>query len=159
MNLDKTNRWLTLLANIGVMAGIVFLAVEVNQNSAELEQSNAVATAQGPFQVNTVMDNSYRAMAQNPVLAKLVKDGHESPESLTELEREQFAWWLRANINASEAAWFYYDQGLIQEEYFGGYRSATCNRLTTNGGRWWWDDNAEFYADGFISFVEQNCLQ
>jgi len=33
MDLEKLNKWLTLLANIGVLAGIIFLAIEIRQNS------------------------------------------------------------------------------------------------------------------------------
>ena len=33
MDLEKLNTWLTLLANIGVLAGIIFLAIEIRQNS------------------------------------------------------------------------------------------------------------------------------
>jgi hypothetical protein len=33
MNMDKLNKWLMLVANIGVIVGIAFLAVEVNQNN------------------------------------------------------------------------------------------------------------------------------
>lgn len=33
MNFDQLNRWLTLVANIGVIAGIVFLAYELRQNN------------------------------------------------------------------------------------------------------------------------------
>lgn len=33
MNLDKLNNWLSLLANLGVVAGIIFLAIEIRQNS------------------------------------------------------------------------------------------------------------------------------
>ena len=40
MDLDRLNKWLTLLANFGVVAGIIFLAVEVRQNQALLEQSH-----------------------------------------------------------------------------------------------------------------------
>jgi hypothetical protein len=40
MNLDKLNQWLTLLANFGVVAGIVFLAIEIRQNQALLEQNH-----------------------------------------------------------------------------------------------------------------------
>ena len=32
MNTDRLNRWLTLLANLGVLAGIILLLVELNQN-------------------------------------------------------------------------------------------------------------------------------
>ncbi len=41
MNNAKLNKWLTLLANISVVAGIVFLGIEVRQNTQTLEQ-NAV---------------------------------------------------------------------------------------------------------------------
>lgn len=40
MNVDQINRWLMLAANIGVIAGIVFLAVEIQQNN-ELMASQA----------------------------------------------------------------------------------------------------------------------
>ena len=33
MDIEKLNRWLALGANIGVLAGIVFLALEINQSS------------------------------------------------------------------------------------------------------------------------------
>ena len=33
------NKWLTLLANISVVAGIIFLAVQVRQNTETLEQN------------------------------------------------------------------------------------------------------------------------
>jgi hypothetical protein len=36
MRLKKLNQQLTLLANFGVMISIIFLAIEVNQNTATL---------------------------------------------------------------------------------------------------------------------------
>ncbi len=42
MDIDKTTRWLTLVANFGVIGGIVFLAIEIGQNQASLEQSNRI---------------------------------------------------------------------------------------------------------------------
>lgn len=33
MNLEPANKWLTLLANMAVLAGIVFLALEVPQSN------------------------------------------------------------------------------------------------------------------------------
>jgi len=41
---EKLNRWLTLIANLAVVAGIVFLAMEIRQNNsmAALEQQSSV---------------------------------------------------------------------------------------------------------------------
>lgn len=33
MNVETVNRWLTLAANVGVIVGIAFLIVEINQNT------------------------------------------------------------------------------------------------------------------------------
>ena len=41
MSLEKYNQWLTLLANLGVIAGIVFLAIELRHNNTLLtEEAN-----------------------------------------------------------------------------------------------------------------------
>ena len=40
MDLNNLNRWLTLVANLGVVAGIIFLAIEIGQNQVLLEQSH-----------------------------------------------------------------------------------------------------------------------
>jgi hypothetical protein len=34
MNLERINHWLALAANLGVLIGVIFLAVEMRQNSA-----------------------------------------------------------------------------------------------------------------------------
>ena len=40
MNMDRLNRWLTLAANLGVVSGILFLAIEVHQNNQQqMEQA------------------------------------------------------------------------------------------------------------------------
>jgi len=42
MSLKELNSWLSLLANVGVVAGIVFLAVEIRQNQTAIEESNRI---------------------------------------------------------------------------------------------------------------------
>lgn len=37
MNMDKLNKWLMLAANLGVIARIILLAVELQQNNSLLE--------------------------------------------------------------------------------------------------------------------------
>ena len=34
MNLDKASQWLTIITNLGVIAGLVLLVYELNQNAA-----------------------------------------------------------------------------------------------------------------------------
>ena len=34
--MEKLNQWMTLVANVGVVAGIVFLAFEISQNTEQM---------------------------------------------------------------------------------------------------------------------------
>ena len=47
MKLDKLNEWLTLIANVGVLLGIAFLVVELDQSNriAEREARTEVVTS------------------------------------------------------------------------------------------------------------------
>ena len=40
MKVEQLNQWLTLVANIGVIAGIVFLAYEINQNTQAIQSAS-----------------------------------------------------------------------------------------------------------------------
>ena len=149
--MEKLNRWLTLASNVGMLIGVFIVVYELRQNTA-------VSAAQAAFEVNALLDNSYRVRAQDPRLAKLIEDGHNDPDALDSLEQTQFSAWLRADMNATETVWFFYKNGLIPEEDFAGYRAAICSRVTTAGGRRYWKDEAEYFASGFRESVDRWCF-
>lgn len=81
MNMDKLNQWLTLVANVGVVVGIVFLAFEIRHNSNEL----ATQIAMNGHQIRT---NDIGRTAMDGGLAHaLVK--LRSDEQLTPTEEER----------------------------------------------------------------------
>jgi len=51
MDPDKLNKWLALIANFGVVAGIIFLAVEMRQNQITLEQNQTLMKLEYELQV------------------------------------------------------------------------------------------------------------
>jgi hypothetical protein len=73
VNLDSTNRWLTLAANIGVMAGIIFLAFELQQNTVAT-QLQAASNFQSSHAATEI------AIYGNPEFAELLRKGREGEE-------------------------------------------------------------------------------
>jgi hypothetical protein len=146
--------WKVLVEFIGIAAIVASLILV----AYELRKSTALATAQAVYDANVSIDAAYRARAANGVLDELVENGHSSPASLSERERSQFFAWLRADMNSSEALWFYYNRGVIPEGDFDGYISGTCSRVTTQGGKEWWSVEAEFFAAGFRESVDMWCF-
>lgn len=73
MDIDRLNRWMILAANIGVLAGIVFLGFELRQNTVitRLEAANK-------FQ-NSFSEIEF-FIAQNPEFAALLVKGREGED-------------------------------------------------------------------------------
>jgi hypothetical protein len=83
---DRLNRWLTLIANTGVLVGIVFLAVELRQNNENL------AAQQRAIHFTTVAD-SWTIVAENPQLSELISKDFGG-EALSDAETVQMqAFW------------------------------------------------------------------
>jgi hypothetical protein len=65
MDADRANRWLTLVANVGVIAGIIFFAVELRQNNELLE-------AEARFNRLQLSWDGWQSLAENGDLADLM---------------------------------------------------------------------------------------
>ena len=52
MDTDRLNRWLTLIANIGVIVGIAFLAIEIRQANRIAIASTEIGVRNGWLQLN-----------------------------------------------------------------------------------------------------------
>ena len=63
---DKLNRWLTLGANLGVVIGLVFLAIEVRQNNENLATQVRATAFFG-------MAETWNMVAENPALATAIQ--------------------------------------------------------------------------------------
>ena len=150
----RSENWKDTAEFVGIVAIVLSLAMV----AYELRQSTSVATAQAAFDVNTVLDESYRARAQDPELDELIEKGHSNPETLSERETSQFHAWLRADMNVTEATWFYQDRGIISQQDSDGYNAAICSRVTTPGGRRFWEIQAQFFAAGFRQSVDEWCF-
>ena len=93
MNTPKLNDWLTLLTNIAVVAGIVFLAVEIRQNTASLDESRKQVRLQSFQTYLQNLDESQRALANSPYMAEIfVKYEKDGAAALSDVEMQRFRW-------------------------------------------------------------------
>jgi len=73
MNLDRLNRWMALAANIGVLAGILFLSFELRQNTMT-SRLKAASDFQDSFSEIEFF------IAQSPEFAELLVKGRNGEE-------------------------------------------------------------------------------
>ncbi|MEM7430940.1 MAG: hypothetical protein AAF351_03255 [Pseudomonadota bacterium] len=119
MDVDKATRWLTLVANIGVLIGLVLLIVELRQNQeltrAQIHQSRTDAWVANIFER---ADTEYVA----PVLMKFHEAGYpdnlDALEALSPLELRRMHDVLFAFHGDYDNMHYQYEQGFLDEEYY-----------------------------------------
>ena len=112
MSLDNFNKWLTLAANIGVVAGIVFLALEINQSSK--------ATQSATYQIRmNEMDQSLREFALSESISDIYeKIDTEGVDSLTPSEWRRAHSWERARMARMQANLYQYQLGFLDTQSY-----------------------------------------
>ena len=147
MNIGKLNHWLTLLANVGVIAGIVFLAVEIRtattagQSASILELSNA--SREGLL-----------AIASDPDLARVRLKGDQDPSSLEGEDALRYFVYYRQLWLSFQNAWQQWELGVVGDDVWMGYNSALCGIMAASGPRQDWPRHAHALSQSLVRIVE-----
>jgi len=131
VNLDSVNRWLALFANIGVMAGIIFLAVETQQNTLATQQSAATSFQNGFSEVELFM-------AGNEEFSDILIKGRKG-EDVTEAEELRLMVFYGTVLRSWQLNHLHYLSDTLDEEVWLGSRSYMAQILAEDIGlynRW-----------------------
>jgi len=107
MNIEKLNQWLGLLANVGVVAGIIFLAIEVRTNTS----TNRIAILQN-YSDNWMQIHAQ--LAENHELASLVELALSGGD-LDPVQSRQFRRWALQFVSQAHDMLRHYAEDLISE--------------------------------------------
>jgi len=115
---DRLNKWLTLVANLGVLFGLVLLIFEIHQNNSlmqvQIEESRSKALVAWRRQIvgNEVIAGLYAKTnnLEGPPL--------ETWNQLTPIEQVQLRYLISADFYAYENMYSQYERGFISEEYW-----------------------------------------
>jgi hypothetical protein len=105
MKPKKLNAWLTLVANFGVIAGLIFLGYEIRQNTTQLR-------AEALYSINEAISTLNAGIYNDAVLADIKVRGEADFSSLNQIEREQFSMYQFDRINLAELYLSLKDEGL-----------------------------------------------
>lgn len=136
------------MANIGVIAGIVFLAYEIRQNTAAFQMQAADDYVASTIEMNNVI-------SQNAELADLVFRHSRGDTDLTDVEdfrvRMQYANLLR-NWNR---LYFLRQRGSLDETFWNIHSADMRRNLQTPGVVEYWQSRRDQFDPGFNRLVEE----
>jgi len=95
MDRDRLNWWLTILANLGVLGGLVFVGFEIRQNTTQLR-------ADASHSITTSVNELNAGLYGDPELAELVLRGEANLDALTPTERKRFDRYEFSRLNIAE---------------------------------------------------------
>jgi hypothetical protein len=149
MNSDRFNWLLTIAANVGVILGLVFLAVEIHQSSLATQASLHLEL------VSYGRDNA-ELLATDDRLADIVFRGEKDPNSLTPVELERFLIFTTFRLTIWETALLNRASGVVTDSYWVGF-DAWYSELVKNkpGYKLWWERSRHGFVPGFASHVDQ----
>jgi hypothetical protein len=95
MDRDRLNWWLTIMANLGVLGGLVFVGFEIRQNTSQLR-------AEASYSITASVNELNAGLFGDPELAELVFRGERDLGSLTAIERTRFDLFEFSRLNIAE---------------------------------------------------------
>ena len=114
--MNKLNEWLILLTNIAVVAGIVILAVEIQQNN-ELLQSQVIEMQAVSIQAATTLDQDFLlVIGSDPATAKIWSAYLRAPETLAEDQLNQGSYLMASLLRRLESIYLQKRLGSLSEE-------------------------------------------
>ena len=151
MNFDKLNRWVSLIANVGVVAGIFFLAIELQQANLATRISARDSATEGHVNyLGVILDPSVLAIAHDKALAD---------EDLSRLEDRQLRVYHVRRWRHYERVYYQLQSGLISGQEWRGYEGG-IDRAFTGTTKFWeisrsvWEENKPLLSEQFVQYVE-----
>ena len=115
--MERMHQFMGLVANIGVVLGLVFVAFEIRQNNQALEDAKQLAIAEAyQSRAEMVVDSLFQ-MLDSPYLSELSIESE--PSTIIEpMERRRLAIYFRYWLNLLDNLHFQYERGYVDEEYY-----------------------------------------
>ena len=143
MKLSNLNEWLTLAANIGVLAGLFVLIYEINQNTDALR-------------AQTVQEVQTNLRAKLDFYQKQAEISTKLPDERTPAEGLMRAQYFFRAMRSYENQWYHYSKGYLDEELFFAYQQHLRVTLGLEDflERWNLRKQQGFFHPGFVEYVD-----
>ncbi len=143
----RVGRWVTVVSNFAVIAGLVFVALEIRVNTRAVHS----ATVQD---LTSLSAEALSALATDSALAHLRLRGDADPSALTALESYQYFSYYRGYWIRFQNAYFQKGLGVLDGAAWGMYARIVCADMQSRGVRATWKQHSAILDPGFVAVVE-----
>ena len=136
-----------LLGGVAVVASLVYLAVQIRQNTRTVRAST--------LHQNTDLWSSLFLRLAEPDLARAYVAGMAGQSDMKPLQYTQFFFICRSMFLAFENQYYQMRHGVLDSEAYASYeRSISTQLLAFQGFRLWWEMNRPVFSPEFVDHVD-----
>jgi hypothetical protein len=154
MTLENFANLAEVIGVVAVLASLIFVGVQIRQNTVQAKDANRLARAQMHQQIadgfTQVM--SFMTQVDNKVIEDLFLDG--DPKALSRADLQRFTATMMGLWKHLENVFYQQKEGFVSEAYW----QSTCNYISLMimrpGARWWWEERKAVFASEFVEFVD-----
>jgi len=147
MTLEEFNYIAEIIASIAVIGSLLYVALEVRQNTRGIKLSAGNYAAE---QARTVF---LRSIA--PDTREIVYKAWQDPESVTGIDRFAFFGLMHDHLCGLENVYYQHRDGAIDPRLWQGLVRRASMELSLPGCRYFWDRRKNWYSDAFQSFIDE----
>ena len=108
-----------VVGSIGVILTLIYLAVQIRQNTAAMEESQRLSKVDAMFRRNDQMEKTMVQGALSENMSRLVVEARvNGVDSFSEVEKWQLYQWELARVFRAEAQYFQWENGYLDDDYF-----------------------------------------
>jgi hypothetical protein len=117
-----------LVSGIGVIVTLIYLAIQVRQNTQAMRESQRLARVDAMTTRNDVIERSSTQAAINPEILEIrLRALNGGVAVLSELEIARLRHWEIARAMRLEGQYFQWENGLLDDDYYDQFRRAVSN--------------------------------
>ncbi len=151
MNIDRLNPWLSLIANLGVLIGIIVVAVELQQTQTAMQADTSTVRAQMAIE----HQNISRANNLPELRIKAAKGDELSAEEITRAKE-----WYDFMLRYFENLHYQNELGVLDNEIWRANLNAIeglCNDPLFQFTHAWPSSNSTRFRESFVDLVLSPC--
>jgi len=145
-NLDTVHKLSELLAALAVVVSLVFVGLEVRQNTTAVQSSAA----------QSVHDNFatwYSSIQGDGELLEITTRGMQNYGSLNSTEKGQFIAVFMSFSSHTQNAFYKWKEGSLTPELWRAWELVSMNFFSTPGGKAFWSERGYMFADAFQDYI------
>ncbi|MDQ3120201.1 MAG: hypothetical protein M3Q89_11640 [Verrucomicrobiota bacterium] len=148
MNWEAIGAIANLLAALGVIATLIYLAIQIRQNNNQLRGSATIA-------VYDYQRSITDTLTEDQELYKIALCGNEDLDSLNPWEQQRFTIWAIKETGAWEMCHRLMKQGALDEGLYRGKEAYWLLLHSSPGRRTWWHRHAIMLNKEFVDEVSK----